>query len=65
MKKAITAFAAMFSLMMLIAPVGAHADAINFPVAVQQAGYVQPVGYYRPWACSNHYFRRHHWWMCR
>ena len=65
MKITITAIAAMFSLMMLIAPVRASAEVSPFPI--QQVGYVQQVGFwhYHPWACSNHYFRRHHWRMCR
>ena len=47
------------------------AEVTAFPVQqvgyVQPAGYIQQVGYwhYRPWACSNHYFRRHHWYLCR
>jgi hypothetical protein len=65
MKITITAIAAMFSLMMLIAPVRASAEVSPFPI--QQVGYVEQVGYwhhYHPLACSNHYFRRHHWRMC-
>ena len=71
MKLTITAIAAMFSLLMLIAPTGASAEVTPFPIQqvgyVQPAGYIQQVGYwhYRPWACSNGYFRRHHWRMCR
>lgn len=68
MKITTTALAAMFALLMLIVPIRASADVGSWqPTAVQQIGYVQPVGFwhYRPWACSNHYFRRHHWRMCR
>jgi hypothetical protein len=71
MKLTITAIAAMFSLLMLISPSHANAEVTAFPVQqvgyVQPAGYIQQVGYwhYRPWACSNHYFRRHHWYLCR
>jgi hypothetical protein len=68
MKTTITAIAAMFSLMMLITPVRASAEVGAFqPQGVTQVGYFEPVGYwhhYHPWACSNGYFRRHHWRMC-
>jgi len=66
MKVTTTAIAAMFSLLMLMVPVRAGAEVTPFPV--QQVGYVLPVGYWhhhRPWACSNGYFRRHHWRLCR
>jgi hypothetical protein len=64
MKITITAIAAMFSLLMLIAPLGASAEVT--PIPIQQIGYVQQVGYWHhhPWACGNRYFRRHHWRMC-
>jgi len=66
MKVSTTAIAAMFALLMFIVPGRASAEVTPFPF--QQVGYIQPVGYfghYRPWACSNHYFRRHHWYLCR
>jgi hypothetical protein len=52
MKLAITAFAAMFSLMMLTVPTQARADEFG-------------LWHHRPAACSNHYFRRHHRYLCR
>ena len=62
-----TAIAAIFSLFMFLAPAMANADdVIVQPTSIQQLGHVQPAGWFgRPWACSNHYFRRHHWRMCR
>ena len=66
MKTTLTGIAAMFSLLMLVAPMRAGAEVTQFPV--QQVGYVQPVGYWhhhRPWACRNRHFRHHHWRMCR
>jgi hypothetical protein len=66
MKTTLTGIAAMFSLMMLIAPMRAGAEVT--PLPVRQAGYVQSVGYWHhhhPMACGNRYFRRHHWRMCR
>jgi hypothetical protein len=53
----------MFSLMMLFAPGPASAaDMGNW----QSAG-IQQVGFWggRPLACHNHYFRHHHWNLCR
>jgi len=62
MKITITAIALMFSLLMLFAPGPASANAGNW-----QPGRVQQVGFFggRPIACQNHYFRRHHWHLCR
>jgi len=70
MKLTITGIAAMFSLLMLMAPGPAKADSINWqPAGLQQGAYshVYNVGFWggRPIACSNHYFRRHHRYMCR
>jgi hypothetical protein len=63
MKITITAIAAMFSLMMLFAPGPASAtEAGNSqPAGIEQVGFFSG----RPIACHNHYFRRHHWYMCR
>jgi hypothetical protein len=62
MKITISAIAAMFSLFMLVAPGSAKADAMNW-----QSGGIEQVGFFggRPIACHNHYFRHHHWRLCR
>ena len=70
MKLTITAVAAMFSLFMLVAPGLARADSGNWqPTGVAQVGYsnLYDVGFWggRPLACHNHYFRHHHWYLCR
>ena len=63
MKITIAAIAATFSLLMLFAPCPANAaDAGNWqPAGIQQVGLFSG----RPLACHNHYFRRHHWHVCR
>jgi len=38
------------------------------PVVIQEAVAPMPlttVAYYRPWACADRHFRRHHPWLCR
>ena len=68
MKLTITAIAALFSLLMLVAPSSASAASGNWqPPTIQQIGYFQPVGYrhHRPLACANRHFRHHHPYQCR
>lgn len=62
MKLTITTIAAIFSLLVLMAPGLASADSGNW----QQPG-IQQVGFFsgRPIACHNRYFRHHHWRLCR
>jgi hypothetical protein len=70
MKLTITAIAAIFSLLVLMAPGRASSDpgAWQAP-AIQQVGYshLYNVGFWggRPIACHNRYFRRHHRYECR
>jgi len=52
MKLAITAFAAMFSLLMLTVPTQASAAEFGF-------------WHHRPAACANAHFRHHHRYLCR
>jgi hypothetical protein len=63
MKITITAMAAMFSLLMLFAPGPAGAAEVGNwqPAGIEQVGFFGG----RPIACHNHYFRRHHWHLCR
>ena len=74
MKLYTTIVAALFGLLMMATTGVASADVVvvhpqnGLPVLVQEA--VAPaqfttVEYYRPWACANRHFRRHHWWLCR
>jgi hypothetical protein len=72
MKIHTTIVAAMFGLLMMAMPSLASAEIVYprpvRPVVVQQVVAPAPfttVEYYRPWACANPYFRRHHWWRCR
>ena len=73
MKIYTTIIAAMFGILMMTMPTVASAEIVRVypqpvrPVLVQQ---VAPspfttVEYYRPWACANPYYRRHHYWRCR
>ena len=64
----------LFGLIMMAMPSAASAEVVSWyphpvqPVVVQQVVAPAPfttVEYYRPWACANGYFRRHHRWMCR
>jgi hypothetical protein len=62
MKLTITAIAAIFSLLVLMAPGRASADPGNWqPATIQQVGFWSG----RPIACHNRYFRRHHRYECR
>jgi hypothetical protein len=78
MKRCITAVVGLFALLVMAMPSVASAGVVIVrpervrPAVVQEA--VAPdvvpapfttVEYYRPWACSNPYFRHHHWWRCR
>jgi len=74
MKLYTTTIAALFGLLMMAMPSVADADVGAWrpqnvqPVVIQEAVAPMPfttVAYYRPWACANHYFRRHHQWLCR
>jgi len=74
MKLYATTIAALFGLLMLAMPSMASAEIVRVyprpvqPVMVQEVVAPAPfttVEYYRPWACANRHFRRHHWWMCR
>ena len=74
MKTYTTVIAAMFGLLMMAMPTIASAEVVRVypravrPVVVQRVVEPAPfttVEYYRPWACSNGYYRRHHWWRCR
>ena len=70
MRLTITAIAAIFSLLVLMAPGRASADPGNWqPPAIQQVEYshLYNVGFWggRPIACRNRYFRRHHRYECR
>jgi hypothetical protein len=74
MKLYTTTIAALFGLLMMAMPAVASADVVRWhpqvvqPVVVQEVVEPAPfttVAYYRPWACANRYFRRHHRWMCR
>lgn len=62
MKLTLTAIAAIFSLLVLMAPGNASAAMGHW----QQPG-IQQVGFFsgRPLACHNRYFRRHHLHLCR
>jgi hypothetical protein len=62
MKLTLTAIAAIFSLLVLMAPGNASADTGNWhQPAVQQVGFFTG----RPLACHNRYFRHHHRYLCR
>ena len=76
MKRCITAVVGLVALLMMVMPSVASAEVVWVPervrpVVVQEA--VVPtivpapleVAYYRPWACANPYYRRHHFWRCR
>jgi hypothetical protein len=80
MKLYTTMIAAFFWLLMAANPTIASAEMVRWyprpvrPVVVQPVYAPAPVlapvpfttvGYYRPWACANPYFRHHHRWMCR
>jgi len=74
MKLYTTTIAALFGLLMMAMPSVAGADVGAWrpqnvqPLVIQEAVAPMPlttVAYYRPWACANHYFRRHHQWLCR
>jgi hypothetical protein len=77
MKRCITLVAALFALFMMVMPSVASAEVVWRPVRVRPVVVQQvvvpevvappfaPVEYYRPWACANPYFRRHHLWRCR
>ncbi|MGB3550148.1 MAG: hypothetical protein WA993_05630 [Candidatus Binatus sp.] len=74
MKLYTTTIAALFGLLMMAMPGVASADVVAWhpqnlqPVVVQETVAPMPlttVAYYRPWACANRYFRRHHPWLCR
>lgn len=64
--------AATFGLLMMAMPSIASAEIVVYPRAVHPVmvqEVVEPapfttVEYYRPWACANGFFRRHHRWMC-
>jgi hypothetical protein len=74
MKLYATTIAALFGLLMMAMPSVASAEIVRVyprtahPVVVQEVVAPAPfttVEYYRPWACSNPYYRRHQWWRCR
>jgi hypothetical protein len=71
MKIHTTIIAATFGLLMMAIPNLASAAVVVrpvHPVVVQEVVPAAPfttIEYYRPWACGNPYFRRHHWWRCR
>ncbi len=75
MKLYTTTIAALFGLLMMAMPGVASADVGLWhpqtlqPVAIQEtvvpAPFTTLAYYHRPWACANHYFRRHHPWLCR
>ncbi len=74
MKLYTTTIAALFGLLMMAMPGVVSADVVAWhprnlhPVVVQETVAPTPfttVAYYRPWACANRYFRRHHRWLCR
>jgi len=74
MKLYTTTVAALFGLFMIAMPSIASADYVRLrpvivhPVVVEEVVAPAPfttVAYYRPWACANGYFRRHHRWLCR
>ena len=74
MKLYTTTIAALFGLLMVAMPGLAGADVVAWrpqnlqPVVIQETVAPMPyttVAYYRPWACANRYFRRHHPWLCR
>jgi hypothetical protein len=71
MKIYTTIIAAMFGLLMMVMPSAASAEVVVrpvHPVVVQEVVTPAPfttIEYHRPWACSNPYFRHHHWWRCR
>ena len=73
MKIYTTVIAAMFGLLMMAMPTVASAEVFvrpvrpMRPVVVQQVVAPAPfrtIEYYRPWACANPHYRRHHWWRC-
>jgi hypothetical protein len=70
MKTYTTIVAAMFGLLMMAMPNVASAEVLVRPVrppVVQQVVAPAPfttIEYYRPWACANPHYRRHHWWRC-
>ena len=70
MKIYTTIIAATFGLLMMAMPQVASAEVLVRPVrpvvvrqVVAPAPFT-PVRYYRPWACANRHYRRHHWWRC-
>jgi hypothetical protein len=65
MKLYTTVLAAMFGLLMMAMPTVASAYVVQ-PVVVQEVvpAPFTTVEYYRPWACSNPYYRHHHFWRC-
>jgi hypothetical protein len=74
MKIYTTIIAAMFGILMMTMPTVASAEIVRVyprpvrPVVVQRVVAPSPfttVEYYRPWACANPYYRRHHYWRCR
>ncbi len=73
MKLYTTTIAALFGLLMMAMPTVASAELVRVyprtvhPVVVQEVVAPAPfttVEYYRPWACANPYYRRHHWRRC-
>jgi hypothetical protein len=65
--------AAMFGLLMMAMPKVASAEIfirhvrpvvqqVVAPAPFTPIEYYRP--YYRPWACANRHYRRHHWWRC-
>lgn len=74
MRRLITAVVGLFALVMMVMPRVASAEIVvrPRPVVVQEAvvpafapAPLTAVEYFRPWACSNPRYRRHHWWRCR
>jgi hypothetical protein len=66
--------AATLGILMMAMPAVSSAEVVRWyprpvhPVVVQevvQPAPFTPVAYYRPFACTNPHFRRHHWWRCR
>ena len=76
MKRCITAVVGLAALLMMVMPSVASAEVVWVPerarpVVVQEAvvpaivpAPLESVAYYRPWACANPYYRRHHWRRC-
>ncbi len=74
MKRLMTSALALFGLLMVAMPSVASAEIVRVnprnvqPMVVQEVVAPAPfttVEYYRPWACTNPWFRHHHRWMCR